>query len=53
MLGGTVTAIVAGAVSIGKEVYDARSGGDVSARDLAWDAAGMAAMTVVLRRTEP
>lgn len=39
-------------VSIGKEVYDARTGGDASAKDLAWDAVGAAGATALLRRTE-
>lgn len=36
-------------VGIGKEIRDARTGGEVSIRDLVWDAAGGAAATVVLR----
>jgi uncharacterized protein YfiM (DUF2279 family) len=36
---------------VGKEVYDHRTGGDVSARDLLWDAAGAGAATVLLVRT--
>lgn len=38
-------------VSIGKEVHDARGGGDPSARDLAWDAAGAGAASLLLTRT--
>jgi uncharacterized protein YfiM (DUF2279 family) len=44
---------VAGAVSIGKEVYDLRFGGDPSLKDLAWDGAGMFATATLLRRTAP
>jgi uncharacterized protein YfiM (DUF2279 family) len=36
--------------SIGKEVRDRRQGGVISAKDLVWDAAGIAAASVVLRR---
>jgi uncharacterized protein YfiM (DUF2279 family) len=38
-------------VSIGKEIYDARTGGDASVKDLIWDAAGAAGATVLLRHT--
>ena len=44
--------VVAGAVSIGKEISDARSRGRVSQKDLVWDAAGMAAASLLLHRTE-
>jgi len=40
-------------VSVGKEIYDGRSGGSPSLKDLTWDAAGMLAATALLRRTEP
>lgn len=39
-------------VAIGKEVADRRGGGAFSGRDLAWDAAGAAAATVLLLHTE-
>jgi uncharacterized protein YfiM (DUF2279 family) len=42
---------VAGAVSVGKEVHDRRSGSIFSVRDLTWDAAGMAAASSLLTRT--
>jgi uncharacterized protein YfiM (DUF2279 family) len=45
--------VVASGVSIGKEVFDARSGGTASAKDLTWDLAGMIAASAALRRTEP
>ena len=38
-------------VGVGKEVHDHRTGGDVSARDLLWDAAGAGAVSVLLART--
>jgi uncharacterized protein YfiM (DUF2279 family) len=44
------TAVTAG-VSIGKEVWDAHSGGTPSVRDLTWDAAGAGAATLLLRRS--
>jgi len=44
------SAVTAG-VSIGKEVWDGRSGGTVSVKDLAWDAAGAGAATLLLRRS--
>jgi putative lipoprotein len=44
---------VSSAAGIGKELYDKRFGGDPSLKDLAWDGAGIAAMTLVLRRTQP
>lgn len=37
-------------VGVGKEVYDLRSGESFSVRDLAWDAAGAGAATVLLSR---
>jgi putative lipoprotein len=37
-------------VAVGKEIYDGRTGGDVSAKDLVWDAAGAAAMSALLAR---
>jgi uncharacterized protein YfiM (DUF2279 family) len=39
-------------VGIGKEVHDARTGGDASVKDLAWDAAGGAGASVLLHQTE-
>ena len=44
--------VVTAAVSIGKETYDARTGGDASAKDLVWDAAGAAGASVLLHQTE-
>jgi uncharacterized protein YfiM (DUF2279 family) len=38
-------------VGIGKELYDARHRGDPSIRDLAWDAAGAGAVSLLLART--
>jgi putative lipoprotein len=58
-LGASRSASLAGAsaigasVSIGKEVYDSRSGGSASAKDLTWDAAGMIAASMLLHRTTP
>lgn len=43
----------AAGVGVGKEVYDAFSGGDPSFKDLAWDGAGIAAAAIVLRHTSP
>jgi len=43
---------VTAAVSIGKEIHDARVGGDASVKDLAWDAAGAAGVSVLLHHTE-
>ena len=48
LVGATMTTA---AVGIGKERYDARTGGDPSWRDLAWDAAGAGAVSVLLART--
>jgi uncharacterized protein YfiM (DUF2279 family) len=44
--------LVTGALSVGKEVYDQRTGGDPSLKDLSWDAAGMAAASALLAHTE-
>jgi uncharacterized protein YfiM (DUF2279 family) len=44
--------LASSAVSVGKELYDAKHGGDPSVKDLTWDVAGIAAATVLLRRTE-
>jgi uncharacterized protein YfiM (DUF2279 family) len=44
--------VIASGFSVGKEVYDAMSGGTPSAKDLTWDAAGMVAAGALLRRTE-
>jgi uncharacterized protein YfiM (DUF2279 family) len=41
------------AVSIGKEMSDARRTGLFSKRDLVWDAAGIGASTLLLERTTP
>lgn len=43
--------IATSAVSVGKELYDARTGGDPSLKDLAWDAGGIVASSVLLHRT--
>lgn len=45
--GATVTTA---AVGVGKEVHDARTKGDPSVRDLLWDAAGAASVTLLLVR---
>jgi len=42
---------VAAGISIGKELWDAKSGGTASARDLVWDAAGAGTATLLLRRS--
>jgi uncharacterized protein YfiM (DUF2279 family) len=47
LAGATVTTAVVG---VGKEVYDARHHGDVSRRDLVWDAAGAGAVSLLLAR---
>jgi uncharacterized protein YfiM (DUF2279 family) len=44
--------IVAAGVSVGKELYDQRSHGDPSLKDLTWDGAGMLAASVLLGQTE-
>jgi putative lipoprotein len=48
-LGGA--SIATAAVGVGKEIYDSRTGGDASIRDLVWDAAGAGAMTLLLTHT--
>jgi uncharacterized protein YfiM (DUF2279 family) len=48
LVGATVTTA---AVGVGKELYDARTGGDPNARDLAWDAAGAGAVSLLLAQT--
>ena len=48
LAGATAGTIVAG---VGKELRDRATHGDVSARDLVWDAAGAASATVLLVRT--
>jgi putative lipoprotein len=45
LAGATITTA---AVGVGKELYDARTGGDPSVRDLAWDAAGAGAASLLL-----
>lgn len=42
---------VTAGVSIGKELWDAHSGGTPSVRDLVWDAAGAGTATLLLRRS--
>jgi uncharacterized protein YfiM (DUF2279 family) len=44
--------VVTAGVSIGKEVADKRGAGTPSGKDLVWDAAGMAAASSLLVRTE-
>jgi uncharacterized protein YfiM (DUF2279 family) len=39
-------------LSIGKEVHDARTGGDASVKDLVWDAGGATGVSVFLHQTE-
>lgn len=41
----------ASAVGVGKELYDARHGGDPSWKDLTWDGAGIAAGALLMGRT--
>lgn len=48
LVGATITTA---AVGVGKEAYDARTGGDPSVRDLAWDAAGAGAASLLLAHT--
>jgi uncharacterized protein YfiM (DUF2279 family) len=48
LAGATVTTA---AVGVGKELYDARTGGDPSVRDLAWDAAGAGTVSLLLAHT--
>jgi putative lipoprotein len=43
--------VTTAAVGVGKELYDARHRGDPSVRDLAWDAAGAGAVSLLLART--
>ncbi|MDQ3810823.1 MAG: hypothetical protein M3336_11080, partial [Chloroflexota bacterium] len=38
-------------VAVGKELYDRRTGGDFSPRDLVWDAAGASSATLLLTRS--
>ena len=45
LVGASVTTAVVG---VGKEAYDARSGGDPSVRDLVWDAAGAGVVSLLL-----
>lgn len=47
---GAATGVTA-AVSVGKEIWDRHAGGELSVRDLAWDAAGAGAATLLLRRS--
>ena len=49
LAGATVASAAAG---VGKEVRDQRTRGEFSFRDLAWDAAGAGAATVLLVRTQ-
>jgi uncharacterized protein YfiM (DUF2279 family) len=43
--------VTTAAVGVGKELRDRRVKGEFSPRDLAWDAAGAGAMTLLLSRT--
>ncbi len=43
--------VMTAAVGVGKEIYDRDVKGDFSARDLMWDAAGAATMSVLLNQT--
>jgi uncharacterized protein YfiM (DUF2279 family) len=43
--------VATGVVSVGKEIHDRRSYGLFSVRDLAWDAAGAAAATILIERS--
>lgn len=43
--------VTTAAVGVGKEIYDGRTKGDPSFRDLAWDAAGAGAISLLLART--
>lgn len=47
----TGATLTSAAVSVGKEVRDARRGGVFSGRDLVWDAGGIGAATLLLGRT--
>jgi len=49
LIGATVTS---SAVGIGKELYDLKTGGDASWKDLTWDGVGIAAASAVLAHTE-
>jgi putative lipoprotein len=51
--GGALAGATAGSavLGVGKEVHDRRTRGEFSLRDLAWDAAGAGAATVLLVRT--
>jgi putative lipoprotein len=44
--------VVTAAFGIGKELSDRRGGRSISVRDLVWDAAGAAAISLLLARTE-
>lgn len=48
LVGATLTTATVG---VGKELYDARYHGDPSVKDLAWDAAGAGAVTILLSRS--
>ena len=43
--------VTTAAIGVGKEVRDGRVKGEFSLRDLSWDAAGAASMTVLLAHT--
>lgn len=47
----TVSAGLGAAAGLGKELYDHNTGGDASARDLLWDALGVAAGAVLAAHT--
>jgi uncharacterized protein YfiM (DUF2279 family) len=44
---------VASGISVGKELFDRRSGGEFSLKDLSWDGAGILTMTALIHRTKP
>ena len=46
----TATGLTAG-VSVGKEIWDWRTGGTPSLKDFTWDAAGAGASTLLLQRS--
>ncbi len=47
----TGASVVTAAVGVGKEIHDRDVKGDFSARDLVWDAAGAASMSVLVSQS--
>jgi uncharacterized protein YfiM (DUF2279 family) len=47
----TSASVATAIAGVGKEVYDRRTKGDFSVRDLAWDAAGAGSASLLLVRT--